>query len=95
VRAFDPAAMDACAGRWSSGVELCADSYAAADGADGLAIVTEWNQFRALELERLRTLLVQPIIIDLRNIYEPAKVESAGFHYISIGRPAAEREASA
>ena len=97
VRAFDPVAMEACADRWSQGVELCADSYATADGADGLVIVTEWNQFRALELERLRALLRQPVVVDLRNIYEPAKVESAGLRYVSIGRPArarAPREAS-
>ena len=88
VRAFDPAAMEVLADRWGEGVELCSDSYAAAEGADGLVIVTEWNQFRALELERLAELLERKLIVDLRNIYEPAKLESAGFRYVSIGRPA-------
>jgi UDPglucose 6-dehydrogenase len=86
VRAFDPAAMDPCRGRWSE-VEFCEDAYDAARGADGLVIITEWNQFRALEFERLQDLLRQPVIVDLRNIYEPAKVAAAGFQYFSVGRP--------
>lgn len=88
VRAFDPVAMEVLADRWGEGVELCDDCYAAAEGADGLVIVTEWNQFRALELDRLEKLLERPLIVDLRNIYESSKLESAGFHYVSVGRPA-------
>jgi UDPglucose 6-dehydrogenase len=87
VRAFDPAAMPSCEGRWPTAT-LCDDTYAAADGADGLVIVTEWNQFRALELRRLKELLKQPLIVDLRNIYEPARMRAAGFTYVSVGRPA-------
>jgi UDPglucose 6-dehydrogenase len=86
VRAFDPAAMDACKPLWS-GVEFCETPYEAAEGADGLVIVTEWNQFRALEMGRLKELLRRPLIVDLRNIYEPAKVAGAGFEYVSVGRP--------
>ena len=89
VRAFDPAAMEVLADQWSEGVVLCDDSYTAAEGADGLVIVTEWNQFHALELRRLAELLERPLIVDLRNIYEPSKPASAGFHYVSIGRPVA------
>jgi UDPglucose 6-dehydrogenase len=86
VRAFDPAAMDECRQRWSE-VEFCETPYLAADGSDGVVIVTEWNQFRALELVRLKQLLKRPLIVDLRNIYEPAKMSAAGFDYISVGRP--------
>ena len=86
VRAHDPAAMDASRPHLP-GVELMDDPYAAADGADGVVIVTEWNQFRALELDRLKKLLRQPLMVDLRNIYEPEKVTAAGFRYDSIGRP--------
>jgi UDPglucose 6-dehydrogenase len=86
IQAFDPAAMEECRSLWPQ-VEFASDAYQAARGADGLVIVTEWNQFRALELARLRDLLKAPLIVDLRNIYEPAKLAAAGFHYISLGRP--------
>ncbi len=86
VRAFDPEAMDACRDRWPS-VHLAGDPYEAAEGADGVVIITEWNQFRALELRRLRELLESPLVVDLRNIYEPARMAAAGFRYVSIGRP--------
>jgi UDPglucose 6-dehydrogenase len=68
-------------------VVYCADEFEAAAGADCLLILTEWNQFRALALDRMRELLSQPVIIDLRNLYQPAKMAKAGFHYISVGRP--------
>ncbi|MEO8505525.1 MAG: UDP binding domain-containing protein, partial [Acidobacteriota bacterium] len=68
-------------------IEYCDDAYAAAKGADALVIATEWNQFRALELGELKALLNQPLIIDLRNIYEPERVAAAGLRYVSIGRP--------
>ncbi len=86
VRVFDPAAMNACRPLYPS-VEFCDDAYQAAAGADGVVICTEWNLFRALELDRLRENLNQPLIVDLRNIYEPKKLAAAGFRYISIGRP--------
>ncbi len=86
VRAFDPAAMSACRPRWPE-VTFCDDTYEAAEGADGIVILTEWNQFRALELNRLRKLLTRPLIVDLRNVYEPAKMRAAGFTYVSVGRP--------
>ncbi len=86
VRAFDPAAMDECRELWDD-VTFCSNPYEAADGADGLVIVTEWNQFRKLEFDRLKKLLNEPLIVDLRNIYEPAKITEAGFRYVSVGRP--------
>ncbi|MFQ5525622.1 MAG: UDP-glucose dehydrogenase family protein [Thermoanaerobaculia bacterium] len=85
VRAYDPAAMSACRDRWP-GIEFCEDAYDAAAGAHALVIVTEWNQFRALELAQIKELLEEPVIVDLRNIYEPAKMEAAGFRYVSVGR---------
>jgi UDPglucose 6-dehydrogenase len=85
VRAFDPAAMESCRPRFPQ-VTFCDNPYDAAEGADGLVIVTEWNRFRFLDLERLKGLLEEPLIVDLRNIYEPAKMASAGFRYVSVGR---------
>lgn len=86
VRAFDPEAMESCRPLFPA-VTFCDNAYEAAEGADALVIVTEWNQFRKLELDRLHHLLHQPLVIDLRNLYEPEKMAAAGFRYISIGRP--------
>jgi UDPglucose 6-dehydrogenase len=85
VRAYDPEAMEAFRGELPH-VCYCENAYAAAEGADALAIVTEWNQFRALDLERLRAALRHPLILDFRNLYEPEKVAAQGFRYISVGR---------
>jgi UDPglucose 6-dehydrogenase len=87
VRAFDPAAMEIARTLLPPAVAYCADAYDAAAGADGVVIATEWNQFRALELDRLRRLLRTPLIVDLRNLYEPERVAAAGFRYVSVGRP--------
>ncbi|MBN9013243.1 MAG: UDP-glucose/GDP-mannose dehydrogenase family protein, partial [Rhizobiales bacterium] len=86
VRAFDPAGMQQ-ARRELPEIDYCNDAYACAEGADALVIVTEWIQFRALDLKRLRSEMRQPIIVDLRNIYRREDVEAAGFTYESIGRP--------
>ena len=94
VRAYDPAAMQAFREDWPQ-VEYCENSYDAAAGADGVVIATEWNQFRALELNRLKQLLKRPLIVDLRNIYEPTKIRAAGFDYFSVGRAEALREQTA
>ena len=88
VRAFDPAAMDACRELYPA-VEFCGDAYEAAADAEVLVICTEWNEFRALELNRLRECMREPLIVDLRNIYEPQRVSAAGFRYVSVGRPEA------
>ena len=85
LRAFDPAAM-AEASRMLPSVTMCKDAYQACSGADALVIVTEWNQFRMLDLERVKSLLHEPILIDLRNIYDPKPMKEAGFLYLSVGR---------
>jgi UDPglucose 6-dehydrogenase len=85
IRAYDPAAMEASRA-YIPEAELLADPYEVATGADALLILTEWNIFKKLELDRLKTLLRQPLVIDLRNIYEPAKMAAAGFTYLSVGR---------
>ena len=86
VRAFDPEAMPACKPLFPT-VVYCDNAYEPAEGADALVIITEWNQFRKLELDLLRQLLRQPLVIDLRNLYDPEKMAAAGFRYVSIGRP--------
>ena len=69
------------------GVIFCKNSYGAMEGADALAIVTEWNEFRLLDLARVKSLLSRPLMIDLRNIYKSDEVLDAGFDYYSVGRP--------
>ena len=86
VRAFDPAGMHE-AGKLLPGVEWADNAYGALEGADGVAILTEWNEFRALDLKRVKALLKRPVMIDLRNIYNPDDMARAGFAYHSIGRP--------
>ncbi|HUJ12461.1 MAG TPA: UDP-glucose/GDP-mannose dehydrogenase family protein [Thermoanaerobaculia bacterium] len=85
VRAYDPQAMEN-ARRIFSNVAFCHDAYQTAEGADALVIATEWNEFRALKLERIRSVVKQPVIIDLRNVYDPARMKSEGFTYVSVGR---------
>jgi UDPglucose 6-dehydrogenase len=85
VRAYDPEAMTH-ARRVLPDVVLCEDAYEACKGSDGLVIVTEWNQFRMLDLDRAKELLRQPVIVDLRNIYEPGPMRAAGFKYVCVGR---------
>jgi UDPglucose 6-dehydrogenase len=86
VRAYDPAALEeAC--QIVSGLVPCKDAYEAAQGADALILMTEWNQFRTLDFDRLKTALRQPIFFDLRNVYEPDRVAAFGFRHISVGRP--------
>jgi UDPglucose 6-dehydrogenase len=71
-------------------IEYCDDPYACAHGADALVIVTEWVQFRALDLDRLKEIMVQPVVVDLRNVYRPEDMAAAGFVYESIGRAPAQ-----
>ena len=85
VRVYDPAAMEN-ARRIRPEALYCSDQYEAAEGADLLVILTEWNQFRALEFDRLRRLLREPQVVDLRNLYEPERVAAAGLRYASLGR---------
>jgi UDPglucose 6-dehydrogenase len=84
VQAFDPEGHEAR--QLLGGVEFKPDPYAAAEGADVLVILTEWDQFRALDLDRIKQLLRRPLVVDLRNVYRPAEMIAAGFEYKSIGR---------
>jgi UDPglucose 6-dehydrogenase len=86
VRAYDPEGMSA-ARTLIEGIDFAENAYAAAEGADCLVLVTEWNQFRSLDLKRLRAAMATPLFIDLRNVYRRREVEAAGFTYHSIGRP--------
>jgi UDPglucose 6-dehydrogenase len=85
VRAYDPEGMNEAKKHLT--VEMCTDAYAALEGADGVVILTEWNEFRALDLKTAKRLLKRPLMVDLRNIYRPDEMAKAGFIYISIGRP--------
>jgi UDPglucose 6-dehydrogenase len=85
VRACDPRALEE-ASRLLPEITACSDAYEAAEGADALVVMTEWNQYRMLDLDRVKELLVQPRIIDLRNVYSPESVIAAGFSYASVGR---------
>lgn len=85
VKAFDPVAMDE-AKHYIDGIEYASDEYEAIDGADALVIITEWNQFRALDMAKVKMLLKSPRIADLRNIYEPADMRALGFEYVGVGR---------
>jgi UDPglucose 6-dehydrogenase len=85
IRAYDPEGMNE-AKKLLSGVAFASDAYAAMQGADAAVLLTEWNEFRALDLERAKLLLKSPTLIDLRNVYKPADMAAAGFFYFSIGR---------
>ncbi|AJP72598.1 UDP-glucose dehydrogenase family protein [Sphingomonas hengshuiensis] len=85
IRAYDPEGFEQ-ARPLLPGVEFSASPYAAAEGADALVIVTEWDEFRALDLDRMRETLATPLLVDLRNIYPPAEAEKAGFKLVGVGK---------
>lgn len=85
VKAYDPVAMGE-ARQYLPEIEYAADEYDAINGADAMVIVTEWNQFRALDMERVKSLLKASKIADLRNIYEPKDMRAMGFEYVGVGR---------
>jgi UDPglucose 6-dehydrogenase len=85
VQAYDPVGMEQAKHELPD-ITYCDDAYACATGADALVIVTEWEQFRALDLMQLKEKMKQPVIVDLRNIYRPEEMEKAGFTYESVGR---------
>src|SRR5215217_7754950 len=89
VRAYDPEGMEQ-AKKLLADVEYAADPYACVEGADALAIVTEWDAFRALDLPRLKRIMAAPVVVDLRNVYRPEDMKRHGFTYLSIGRPPIE-----
>jgi UDPglucose 6-dehydrogenase len=86
VRAYDPVAMDNAKALMPADVAFCESAYEAAAGADGVALLTEWNEFKYLNLDRLRGLLRRRLIFDARNLYEPERMRRLGFEYYSIGR---------
>lgn len=92
VRAYDPEGMDE-AKKMMPDIVYCDDTYSTMEGADALAIVTEWNEFRSLDLDRAKDLLLSPVIVDLRNIYSPDDIVRAGFRYHCIGRKSATQGA--
>jgi UDPglucose 6-dehydrogenase len=85
VKAYDPAGMEEAAAALEE-LELMQDEYAVAQDSDVLVLATEWNQFRQLDLERIRESLRKPVVVDLRNIYEPADMRRLGFEYVGVGR---------
>ncbi len=87
VLAYDPVGMEQ-ARQELPNIDYAENAYACAQGADALVIVTEWVQFRALDLDRLKAAMAQPVIVDLRNVYRPEDMKAAGFVYESVGRPA-------
>jgi len=85
IKAYDPQAMDKTK-KVLSGVQFCKDSYEACKGADCLVVLTEWNEFKELDFNKVKKLLKRPLVIDGRNIYEPTELQKLGFTYIGIGR---------
>jgi UDPglucose 6-dehydrogenase len=87
IRAYDPEALaEAC--QMMPELKPCQDAYQAAEGADALVIMTEWNIFRNLDFEKLKSVMRVPLLVDLRNVYDPDRVTSAGFKHVSVGRSA-------
>ncbi len=85
MRAYDPAGMEQAKSQLPS-VSYCNSAYTAAEGADAVVIATEWEQFRALDLGRLKSVMARPVIVDLRNIYRADEMKRANFRYIGVGR---------
>ena len=85
IAAFDPKAMEK-AKQELSGIDYCKNAYEAIEGADCLVLTTDWQQFGRLDLKRVKRLLKRPIIVDGRNMFDPANMKRAGFQYSSIGR---------
>jgi UDPglucose 6-dehydrogenase len=89
VHAYDPAGMDQAQPELKA-VIYCDSAYTAAEGADAIVIATEWEQFRALDLARLKSVMARAVIVDLRNIYRAEEMKRAAFRYVAVGRPGAE-----
>lgn len=86
IRAYDPESMHEAKEMLPDGITWCDSTYAPLEGADAMVIITEWNVFRALDLDKVKDLMNAPVMVDLRNIYNPAEMAEAGFDYHSIGR---------
>jgi UDPglucose 6-dehydrogenase len=87
VRAYDPEAREVARGLFKNRIEYASDAYHALKGADALLIVTEWNEFREPDFDKMKQLLKAPLIFDGRNLYDPIEIRNLGFVYSSIGRP--------
>jgi UDPglucose 6-dehydrogenase len=86
VRAYDPAALEE-GSKLLPRITPCQDAYEAAQDADALVLMTEWNEFRNLDFPKLKSLMRRAILVDLRNVYEPSRVTQLGFRHVSVGRP--------
>jgi UDPglucose 6-dehydrogenase len=85
VRAYDPAAMEVARAVLPQ-VEMCPDVYTMIEGCDALIVVTEWNEFKQIDLRQVRNLMRKPVIFDGRNLFDPAEMKKLGFHYRGFGR---------
>ncbi len=94
VKAYDPEGMKE-ARQMLPDVEMCDNAYAPIDGADVVVLITEWNEFRALDLKRVKGLLKEPLMVDLRNVYNPDEMADAGFTYVCVGRSTIDAKVSA
>ncbi len=86
IKAFDPVAMDCAAEQLGKNVEFCRNAYDVARGSQVLVIATEWNEFRMLDLAKIRRIMKSPVVVDCRNIYDPQTMTNLGFRYVSVGR---------
>jgi UDPglucose 6-dehydrogenase len=86
IKAHDPVAMDEARKIFRNRITLMEDGYEALRGADALAVVTEWNEFRTPDFQKMKKLMKKPVIFDGRNIYNPAELRKDGFTYYGIGR---------
>ncbi|MCI5148488.1 MAG: UDP-glucose/GDP-mannose dehydrogenase family protein, partial [Candidatus Electrothrix sp. MAN1_4] len=86
LRVHDPKGMEEAKNFLPNGVEYANDAYTACQGADAVVLMTEWNQYRALDLEKLKANMKELIFIDLRNVYEPRSLTSLGFNYVGVGK---------
>jgi UDPglucose 6-dehydrogenase len=86
LRAYDPVGMEGASYKLDGEVTFCADAYEAAQGSHGLVIATEWNQFRNLDMDRMKELLLCPVLVDLKNIYDPERIRDKGLTYVGLGR---------
>lgn len=85
VKAYDPEAMEE-AKKLLDGIDYCENAYETIEGADAMVVLTEWNEFRGMDLDRIRDALTHPIVVDLRNVYDPSEMAESGFSYSCVGR---------
>jgi len=87
IKGYDPASMEEARHDLGDSIAYCKDAWETMEDCDGIVILTEWPQFRNMDLDRVRSLLKQPLMIDLRNVYSPKRMADAGFTYVCVGRP--------